>query len=124
MAAILWTKDEDAVVREHYPKHGTKACAKLLPAHRTLYAIARRATTLGVCRAFSMPMPDTSRNRMRSRACLVRDTPSIEAGSVEEWLAKGGVIEYPQPTPFQNITPSPIKARPLVMPMRVLGRCA
>jgi hypothetical protein len=42
-----WTEEEDAILREHYPKGGTRAVASLL-LRRTSHAIGYRVKVLGV----------------------------------------------------------------------------
>lgn len=47
MRRRLWSKEEDLVLREHYPNGGAKACIALLPG-RSANAIHCRASSLGI----------------------------------------------------------------------------
>ncbi len=71
-----WTKSEDRVLRERYPKGGWPAVQRYLPG-RTIGAVRSRLGFLGVARhwgefknpAVSKPPPDVV-HEVKTRACL------------------------------------------------------
>lgn len=49
MPKLVWTPEEDAKIKEHYPAGGYRACLPILP-DRTRKAIIQKASVLGACR--------------------------------------------------------------------------
>jgi len=86
-----WTPAEDQILRDNYAKLGTKGCASLLPDTRSIGAIYRRASLIGLKRTFVPPPPSGLRAHKRARVHLGVD--SRPGQSVSEWLAQGGKIE-------------------------------
>lgn len=68
-AHATWTEKEDQIIRDKYPRYG-QCCMEHLPG-RTLGAVQRRASTLGV----GLEGVNTLRvkgNRKRTRDCIAK----------------------------------------------------
>lgn len=91
---IPWTPFADDVIQTIYPKHGAKACQKLLP-DRSVMAIAQRAHKLRVAAAnyvkcdsrvkFGLPV-DTRPDSDKALDYVLRDFRECEPAANLTWI--------------------------------------
>ena len=92
--AHRWTKEEDAIIREHYPSVGAKGCVEVLGAignGRTAGAVKERAKTLRVKRDMSSVERSNDNVWTDDEIAILRDSyPSLGAQGTREALAEIG----------------------------------